>query len=309
MENNDQKPFGLEAQPDDARTAPAVLPSASPAWVYMTYLEAVLLSAALLVLQLLSALLLAGLLKAIEALPGWSPESFVSIEPHFVMLVNVFAVVPLLVWGWWRSGQSVPETFGLRAFPGAVLLATVPLSIGAALILSEMDNLLRQVIPLQNELGEIFESLSSSPLVAFVALVIIAPITEEALFRGMILRGLLRRYGPWRASLVSALLFGLVHVYPAQIMPAFLLGLLLAAVHLRTGSLWPCVWMHAVVNALFFVAHMRFPHEIQGLTTPPEEGLFQPLWLDALAVALFGIGVASLFLVTLHAPVRKASEA
>lgn len=308
MESNDQKPFGLEAQPDDAQTAPAAPPPDSPAWAYMTYIEAVLLSAALVVLQLLSAMLLAGLLMATEVFLGWSHESFVSGEPHFLMLVNVFAVVPLLVWGWWRSGESVPEAFGLRAFPGAVLLAIVPLSIGAALIVSEMDNLLRQVIPMRNELGEIFESLSSSPLAAFVALVIIAPITEEALFRGMVLRGLLRRYGPWRASLVSALLFGLVHVYPAQIMPAFLLGLLLAAVHLRTGSLWPCVWMHAVVNALFFVAHMLFPYEIQGLTTPPEAGLFQPLWLDALAVALCGIGVASLLRVTHHAPVWQASE-
>jgi uncharacterized protein len=308
MENDDHKLSGVEAQPDDAQAAPTA-PSPNPAaWPYMSYLEAVLLSVALLLFQLLAVLLLAGLLMAMQGFLGWPQKDFVWKEPHALMLLNVFAVFPLLVWGWWRSGQRVREAFGLRTFPWATLLAIVPLSIGAALIVSEMDNVLRQLIPLRNELAEIFESLSSSPLLAFFMLVIMAPITEEALFRGVVLRGLLRRHGPWASSVVSALLFGFVHVYPAQVMPAFLLGLLLATIHLRTGSLWPCMWTHAIVNALFLVAHMLIPYEIPGLTSPPEAGLFQPLWLDALAVALFGLGVAWFFLVTRRALVRQASK-
>ncbi|MFO7974247.1 MAG: CPBP family intramembrane glutamic endopeptidase [Candidatus Hydrogenedentota bacterium] len=306
MENNNQKPPLADATTREAESAH--LSPNPPGWPYMTYLEAVLLSVALLLFQLLAALFVAGFLMAIQGLLGRSHQEFVLKQPHVLMVLSVFAVFPLLVWGWWRSGQSMRGAFGLRAFPWATLLAIVPLSIGAALIISEMDNLLRQMMPLQDPYKEIFESLSSSPLVAFFMLAIMAPITEETLFRGVVLRGLLRQHGAWASSFVSALLFGLVHVYPAQIMPAFLLGWLLAWVHLRTGSIWPCMWMHAVVNTLFLVAHMLIPNEIRGLTTPPEAGLFQPLWLDALAVALFGIGVASFIPLTRGVLVRATSK-
>jgi len=305
------EPDGQNLPPADAASqavtaSPAPSAPRPPGWPYMTYLEAVLMSAALLLFRLGAAVCVGVFVAEAISVLKRSRGDFVPEEPDILMLVNVAAVFPLLVWGWWRSGQRVRQAFGLRAFRWAAIPALVPLGIGAALIASELDNLLRQMIPLEDEFREIFESLMSSPFWAFFVLVVSVPLTEEALFRGVVLRGLLRRHGPWASSFASALLFGLVHVYPAQIMPAFLLGLLLAGIHLRTGSLWPCVWMHAVINALFLVAHLLVPYEIQGLTTPPEAGVFQPLWLDAFAAVLFAAGAAVFFRVTRGASSLKA---
>ena len=61
-----------------------------------------------------------------------------------------------------------------------------------------------------------------------LAIAIIGPVLEEILFRGAITRALLQQYNPTKAILISALLFGVFHINPAQILPAFLIGILLA---------------------------------------------------------------------------------
>lgn len=91
---------------------------------------------------------------------------------------------------------------------------------------------------------------TSSPLTALVVAgvaVIAAPIAEEILFRG-VLYGALRRHGVWVATVVSALLFALLH--PVIDMPAvFVLGVLMGLVYEVSGSLWVPMAMHAVNNA------------------------------------------------------------
>jgi membrane protease YdiL (CAAX protease family) len=79
---------------------------------------------------------------------------------------------------------------------------------------------------------------------------LMAPLAEEIIFRGL-LYGWLRRF--WQvlpATLLSALVFGLVHAMIPVIAAAFVVGLALAYVYERTGSLWPPVIMHATQNCL-----------------------------------------------------------
>ena len=83
-----------------------------------------------------------------------------------------------------------------------------------------------------------------------LALVVIAPITEELLFRGVLLRGLVRSYGERVGLLVCAVLFGLLHGRPAEALVAFVAGLVLGALRLRTRSVLPCIALHVGVNAL-----------------------------------------------------------
>ena len=58
-----------------------------------------------------------------------------------------------------------------------------------------------------------------------LAIAIIGPVLEEILFRGAITKALLQQYNPTKAILISALLFGVFHINPAQILPAFLIGI------------------------------------------------------------------------------------
>jgi uncharacterized protein len=91
---------------------------------------------------------------------------------------------------------------------------------------------------------------------SFVAILalggLVIPFAEELLFRG-VLFGALRRYGPVLAGLVSATVFGLAHVWPPLVLFAFVVGVVHAWMRERSGSIWPAVISHAVVNTLSIV--------------------------------------------------------
>ena len=92
-----------------------------------------------------------------------------------------------------------------------------------------------------------------------LAIAIIGPVLEEILFRGAITRALLQQYNPTKAILISALLFGVFHINPAQILPAFLIGILLAWTYYKTGSLIPCILMHVLNNSLSVYLSIKYP--------------------------------------------------
>ena len=70
---------------------------------------------------------------------------------------------------------------------------------------------------------------------------------------------LLQQYNPTKAILISALLFGVFHINPAQILPAFLIGILLAWTYYKTGSLIPCILMHVLNNSLSVYLSIKYP--------------------------------------------------
>ena len=78
---------------------------------------------------------------------------------------------------------------------------------------------------------------------------IIAPISEEVLFRGVIHRWLSRRLGRIEGVVLSGVLFGLIHASVLAFVPIALFGMLLALVLERTGSLSSCIALHAIFNA------------------------------------------------------------
>lgn len=92
-----------------------------------------------------------------------------------------------------------------------------------------------------------------------LAITIVGPVLEELLFRGAITKALLQQYNPTRAILFSALLFGVFHINPAQMLPAFLIGILLAWTYCKTGSLIPCILMHILNNSLSVYLSIRYP--------------------------------------------------
>ncbi|NOY80999.1 MAG: CPBP family intramembrane metalloprotease [Kiritimatiellaeota bacterium] len=78
---------------------------------------------------------------------------------------------------------------------------------------------------------------------------VLAPFAEEVLFRGVLFEGLRRELGTPGAAMASALLFAVCHAIPEQVPGLFVLGVFLQFLRLRTGSLWPAIWVHAGFNA------------------------------------------------------------
>jgi membrane protease YdiL (CAAX protease family) len=93
--------------------------------------------------------------------------------------------------------------------------------------------------------------LENTPLWAMLLSVsVMAPLFEEWLCRGLILRGLLQKTSPLTAITVSALIFAVIHMNPWQAIPAFCLGLLFGYVYYKTGSLKLTILMHCANNTM-----------------------------------------------------------
>ncbi|MBP3425215.1 MAG: CPBP family intramembrane metalloprotease [Rikenellaceae bacterium] len=88
---------------------------------------------------------------------------------------------------------------------------------------------------------------------AIINTVILAPIFEEAIFRGVVLESVRSRWGNLWAVVVSSLLFGLAHQLPQQIINAFAVGLLLGTIYIATDSLLTVIILHAINNALSYM--------------------------------------------------------
>ena len=97
-----------------------------------------------------------------------------------------------------------------------------------------------------------------SVVVLTLAVVVLAPITEELMFRGLLLRSFLRRMGFWPAALLSSAVFALFHVHQVDtLLDAVTLALSVGALGLGncfvvriTGRLAPAIMLHATFNAL-----------------------------------------------------------
>lgn len=97
----------------------------------------------------------------------------------------------------------------------------------------------------------------------YITLCLFAPFVEETVFRGAVLRSLLPRMkSRWGAIAISAALFALVHMNPAQMPHAFLAGLLLGWIYSRTGSILPGVAYHWVNNTIVFAAARLLPPQL-----------------------------------------------
>jgi membrane protease YdiL (CAAX protease family) len=138
------------------------------------------------------------------------------------------------------------------ASAGAVLMLVVPpvLLLVPALLLTITSalNLLMHVVPLSAWEESMFSRMADGSIAAVLAVCVLAPLLEEMLFRGIVLRGFLQRYPRGQAIFMSALFFGAAHMNIYQFVVGFVMGTVLAWLYERTRSLIPCIALHAAYN-------------------------------------------------------------
>jgi membrane protease YdiL (CAAX protease family) len=213
----------------------------------------------------------------------------------------------LVTWLTWRkTGMPGRSSFPLVPVTPAAWLGLLLTLGGGLLVMDTLSNLLVRALPPPAWIVDLFRQfLGDEPgLLSFIFLVIVAPVTEEFFFRGVLQQSFRRRYGPNRAIVYAALLFGLVHLIPWQVVPATGLGLLFGWWTERTGSLWPALVAHALTNATAFFLNMANPGADPLAPTSP------PLWLAAagLLVLVSGIRLSQRFVVRPGMAVAPAPE-
>jgi len=95
---------------------------------------------------------------------------------------------------------------------------------------------------------------------------VLGPVMEEFVFRGIILRGLLKSYSNKIAILLSALIFAILHLNLVQGMVAFLMGLLLGYIYIKTHSIYLCMLTHIINNTFFFSLSLLYPEWVEILS-------------------------------------------
>jgi membrane protease YdiL (CAAX protease family) len=150
--------------------------------------------------------------------------------------------------------RSWSASYAINRFPFRIIPGLVATCFGFTFVLGYLAGL----IPMPESFRDSFEGLQrGSPLMYFLAVVVIAPIAEELFFRGWMLRGFLANYSPAKSIWLTAVIFALFHLNPWQGAVALPLGLLFGWLVLRTGSLAPGIIGHFIVN--FTTSYLLMP--------------------------------------------------
>lgn len=210
--------------------------------------KAIVYTLAFLVIQVSLPILIQQVLRLIT---GTTPE----VDAKFLIISETacsVAIIALFIYLHW---VEVSRSY-VRSRPWGVLTWCAVAAVGAVIPstclqeqLPELPNLAEQQFDmiLRNRWG-------------YFAVGLLAPVCEELVFRGAVLRALLRWNSQhWVAITVSALFFALIHANPAQMPHAFIIGLLLGWLYYRTDSVVPGIVYHWVNNSVAYIIYNLYP--------------------------------------------------
>jgi len=112
---------------------------------------------------------------------------------------------------------------------------------------------LSELLPFADWESEDLETLSrlATNPIGLITASFVAPVVEEMVFRGAILRALLqKKWNPWIAIFISAAIFGIIHMNLTQGVSAFVVGIFMGWLFYRTRSIWPGVILHLMNNTI-----------------------------------------------------------
>ncbi|MBU3092536.1 CPBP family intramembrane metalloprotease [Clostridium sp. CM028] len=176
-------------------------------------------------------------------------KRFTKVAPYlkFVtgVLVKYFIITLLLKWHSKNSCEKIhKKRFNRKNFIYVALII-----IGFRIVYDNSLIYWVNKIPMPDFINQAFEELAMSPIIMILSAVVIAPIYEEIVFRGILLRGMANKINPTLALIVSALFFALMHMNIPQGINAFLLGLIIGSIYLNTGSIYLSIFAHFINNS------------------------------------------------------------
>lgn len=224
-----------------------VLAIGLPVWVLVSFIVATLL------VGLFDELLRATNLVGVDAI-NLSIRNTIIAALVYVLTLLIVIGVPLK----WRDSTTTKEELGLSRLPNWSDIAWAPAGfIAYTVVATVLLVAVAQFFPgfdaeQAQEVG--FEHISQNYeyILAFVTIVIFAPVAEEILIRGY-LYGKLRKVVPYGiAMLISSLLFSLMHFQWNVAVSVFPLAIIMVALREMTGSIWAGVLLHMLKNGIAF---------------------------------------------------------
>ena len=175
------------------------------------------------------------------------------------LLFSIAAILLFVKLKW----TPISRTY-LQSKPWGVFFWAAMLSIGFILPAEFIYE--RIQLEMSDNMVELFSGIMKQPL-GYLILGILAPITEEMVFRGALLRVLLETFGHqkrWIAIVISALIFAVIHGNVAQGTHAFIGGIALGWLYMRTRSVLPGIVLHWVNNSIAYITFNLLPDMSDG---------------------------------------------
>lgn len=215
--------------------------------------------------------------------------------------VLIFAA-PVLLLAWYRK-LDVRATFSLRLAKPRDWLAAALLAVSATPLAQFLQTVQYALFPpsagAQMAIEQQAQLLTGgSVLVMLLVFALLPGVCEELLFRGFLLSGIRREARTAHAIILVGLLFGLYHVYVEKILVTSLLGMLLALICLRSGSIFPSILVHVVNNAINLVLArpgsapgLRELYGVDAVEAAAEQGAVHFDLRTACFLAVFVVGL------------------
>ena len=224
--------------------------------------------------QFVAAIVFGALINTTPFVAGLNPSVQTTLVAalSYIVAFSLAAAVPITIGG----RKPFREILGIAELPswsniGAAIVSVVPYFILTSIAALVIGNLIpgfttdqAQEIPFQNL------NLRIEYIVAFITLVILAPVAEELLFRGYLLGRMKLVINPWLSVVITAALFGALHLPGAMTdsgltlqwsvaVDTFVLGLVLGSLRNITGNVWAGVMLHMIKNGIAFFYLFIYP--------------------------------------------------
>lgn len=225
----------------DEVSAPNTKPRKFPTWVDFFATVGVF------ILSVLVGSLLSVVLMRVRGVESLTPDI-----TFIYYLVQMLPTIAFVVWLRHRAGRGNAIHLGFSRVNLPMLLWGVVLVVVSGIVLEPL------LVLFPTEAYDSVQQTIGLGGWAILSTIVAAPILEEILFRGLIFESCAERFGRGVGLLLSALLFGVIHVVPVQVINAFVVGLILGYVYLRTRSLVSVVIIHAINNGIAYATMAIF---------------------------------------------------
>lgn len=187
-----------------------------------------------------------------------------------------YAMMIAIAWSWVRNEGGF-RALGVVAVPGKTIAAAALL--GSSFWL--FNALLQAVLPFHFADNHAIDAAMQSPLpFLFLSIALVGPVAEELMFRGNLLPAFSAR-GKWFGVIAVAIIFSLYHLNPPQFIPAFVSGVAVNLLAIRTRSIVPGIVAHVANNAMIILVERPFAGAFED----------HAYLFVAAAVALFAVGL------------------
>lgn len=221
-----------------------------------TILFAVLLIVLMLAIQFVAAFF-AGIAVSLGTVLTGNNLVYESLIPISVLLSQIACLIVFGIWYYTKyvkkdKNEGVYESGLKKILHFKDLAFIIALSVAGFFFANIVSQIEVAVMP---EAGKEFESmmenvLGNGSIIGVISAALLAPISEEIVFRGLLVKNAKKVFGITGCILLSGIAFGIVHLNPIQSIYAIPLGMLLAYLAYRYSSIIPAILLHMINNSL-----------------------------------------------------------